>query len=174
MGEILEELEKYMGELPMPDAAIAQQKCAKCGAGEPMIRYHATGSSPNGCGYFAAAHDYKPHLHLTCRTCLAVRGRRSSRVVSGCPGRLWSCRHLLKFPDKLELLPFGADTDTEPTSFPLGITDVGVITAATKTAAIRTAVEKHGAGTYVAVTERSWKPQKVTVEQTTVVKVGDA
>jgi hypothetical protein len=54
------------------------------------------------------------------------------------------------------------------------IKDVGVITAATKTAAIREAAGKHGAGVYVAVTDKSWKPQKVTIEQTTVVKVGDA
>jgi hypothetical protein len=57
---------------------------------------------------------------------------------------------------------------------PSGIQDVATVEAASATAAIRSVVEKHGAGKYVAVPARSWKPVKVTVEQQTVVKVGDA
>jgi hypothetical protein len=46
------------------------------------------------------------------------------------------------------------------------------VEASSAAEAIRLTVKT--AGTFVAVPARSWKPVKVTVEQTTVVKVGDA
>lgn len=55
-----------------------------------------------------------------------------------------------------------------------GYTDVGTQDAANAKAAVRAASDKLGAGTYVAVPASSWKPQKVTVEQTTTVTIGDA
>jgi hypothetical protein len=78
---------------------------------------------------------------------------------------------VLKFPDSRVSQPGGTTTSSSMSD---GLKDVGVIRAATKTAAIRAASDKNGAGVYVAVTDKSWRPQKVTVEQTSVVKVGDA
>ena len=64
------DVEKYMGELPMPAAEIAAETCPKCGAGEPMIRFHTGRYGNGGCSYYAPASAAGQHLHLTCRTCL--------------------------------------------------------------------------------------------------------
>lgn len=74
----------------------------------------------------------------------------------------------------------GISGDVDVTSFtPLSTWDIVAldIEAPNGDAAIRKHVEGSrgtGAGQYVAVPARSWKPVTVTVEQTTVVKVGDA
>jgi hypothetical protein len=49
---------------------------------------------------------------------------------------------------------------------------IGVYDNASAHAAVRDAAEEHGAGDYVAVPARSWKPVKATLEKTTVVKLG--
>lgn len=82
---------------------------------------------------------------------------------------------VLKFPGKTTTVAEQSGTTTTSGSpTPPGLTDVGTQDAANAKAAVRAASDKHGAGTYVAVPASSWKPQKVTVEQTTVTTVGDA
>jgi hypothetical protein len=49
---------------------------------------------------------------------------------------------------------------------------VETVTATSATAAIRKAAENAGAGTYVAIPERSFTPTKVTVETKQTVKLG--
>lgn len=60
---------RYMGHLPMPSAAISVERCVKCGAGEPKIRYHEDAGREHGCGWYGRVQDNEPHLHFTCRTC---------------------------------------------------------------------------------------------------------
>jgi len=79
-----------------------------------------------------------------------------------------------------EFLPGARDPDVDVTSFEPGGTYTIIarnVEAQSPAAAIRKHVESvkdgHG-GTFVAVPARSWRPVKVTVEQQTVVKVGDA
>jgi hypothetical protein len=81
---------------------------------------------------------------------------------------------VLKFPAKPAPIQTsgGATMATSGVPTPAGLQDVGTVEAQTANAAIRSVIDKHGAGQYVAVPARSWKPVTVTIEKTTVVKLG--
>lgn len=97
-------------------------------------------------------------------------------TVPASPAKTKTAYHVLKFPAKPAPIQTtsGATMATSGTPTPPGLQDIGEVEATNPNEAIKTVVEKHGAGQYVAVPARSWRPVKVTVEQTTVVKVGDA
>lgn len=79
---------------------------------------------------------------------------------------------VLKFPTpSTQTITSGAAGSSVTASAGQGYTDVGRVAAINAGAAIRELGEKNGQGTYVAIPESSWKPQTVTIETQTVVKL---
>lgn len=84
---------------------------------------------------------------------------------------------VLKFPapaPKIDVTTASGEAATYATSGVAqkpGLQELGSFNALSPNAAIRSVIDKYGTGTYVAVPARSWKPVKVTIEQTTSVKL---